>query len=106
MAEETTFDNMGEDLFETLGRDATYKPLTGSNVTCKVNLEKEIDPQPIGSESQAWASRLTLEYRLAEVGLQANRGDIFQIGSDQYRVQSVIEGDERFVKVAIKQIAN
>jgi hypothetical protein len=59
MSEETTFDNMAEDLFDTLGQDATYKPLTGDNVSCKVHLEKEIDPQPIGYESQAWASLIT-----------------------------------------------
>ena len=102
MSEELTFDNMAEDLFDTLGQDATYKPLTGENVSCKVIIEKEFDPQPIGSESQAWASRSTLEYRLDEVGQQANRGDIFTIGSTDYKVQSVIEGDQRFVKVAVK----
>ena len=102
MSEEETFDNMAEDLFETLGRDAIYKPLVGDNVSCKVHLEKEIDPQPVGYDSQSWASRMTLEYRLAEVGQQANRGDTFTVDSTDYKVQSVIEGDERFVKVAIK----
>ena len=102
MAEESTFDDMAEDLFDTLGIDATYIPITGNPVSCKVNRTKEIDPQPIGLDSQAWASADAIEYRLDEVGQQANRGDIFRIDDIDYTVQAVIDGDERFVKVAVR----
>jgi hypothetical protein len=102
MAEESTFDDMAEDLFDTLGIDATYIPVTGDPIACKVNRTKEIDPQPIGIESQAWATADTIEYRLDEIGQEANRGDIFRISNVDHTVQAVIEGDERFVKVAVK----
>jgi hypothetical protein len=102
MAEESTLDDMAEDLFDTLGQDATYIPITGDPVSCKVNRTKDIDPQPIGSEAQAWASTDSIEYRLDEVGQEANRGDIFRIGSTDFTVQAVIEGDERFIKVAVR----
>jgi hypothetical protein len=102
MSEENTFDDMAEDLFDTLGVYATYIPVTGDPVSCKINRTKDIDPQPIGFESQAWASADAIEYRLDEVGQEANRGDIFRISDVDYTVQAVIEGDERFVKVAVK----
>jgi hypothetical protein len=56
----------------------------------------------LGLESQAWASADAIEYRLDEVGKEANRGDIFRISGVDLTVQAVIEGDERFVKVAVK----
>jgi hypothetical protein len=34
MSEEITFDDMAEDLFDTLGIDATYIPVTGDPVSC------------------------------------------------------------------------
>lgn len=98
------FDDMEEDLFDTFDDivDATYTPTIGDPVSCRIHIEQQLDPQPLGYESQAWASRLTIEYRLDEVGQQANRGDIFTTDSVDYEVQSVIEGDQRFCKVAVK----
>ena len=93
---------MGEDLFDDLGQDAIYIPVTGDPVSCKVKHTKEIDPQPIGYDAQAWASSDIIEYRLDEVGQSASRGDVFRIGETDYTVQAVVEGDERFIKVSVK----
>ena len=105
MSEESTFDDMAEDLFDNisgLGRAATYVPVVGDPVSCSVNWSKEVDPQPVGYDSQTWASANTVEYLLDEVGQQASRGDKFLIGSTELTVQAVIGGDDRFVKVAVK----
>lgn len=98
-----TFDDALEDLFETFDdcQDATYIPLTGDPVSCRVNLTKEVDSQPLGSEGQTWSNLILLEYRLDEVGKRAIRGDIFKIGSVEYKVDSVYDGDSRLVKVAV-----
>jgi hypothetical protein len=103
MSDELTFDNVIEDIFESIAtsENAIFRPSVGDDVDCTVDLRQEIDEQPYASEGQAWAKRLTIEYRLEEVGQRANRGDTFIIDSVEYKVKAIIEGDSRVIKVTV-----
>lgn len=105
MSEEDTFDDIGEDLFDDQGVDATFTPAVGDAVSCKVNLEIGTDFQPGGLEAQVWGSETTIEYRLAEVGKEADEGETFTmtVGGTDYTVTDVVENDGRFVKVKVKE---
>lgn len=103
MSEEDTFDEIGEDLFDDLGVDATFTPSVGDPVSCKVNLEIGVDLQPGGLDAQVWRSETTIEYRLAEVGKEADRDETFTVGGTVYTVKDVVENDGRFVKVNVKE---
>jgi len=102
MSEEDTFDEIAEDLFDDLAVAATFTPAVGDAVSCKVNLEKGTDFQPGGLDAQVWGSETTIEYRLAEVGKEADRDEVFTVAGTDYTVKDVMENDGRFVKVAVK----
>ena len=48
MSEETAFDQMGSDLLNALGIDATFIPKIGDPVSLKVNFDQNVDLQPDG----------------------------------------------------------
>ncbi len=104
MSEEDTFDEMAEDLFDDLAVAATFTPAVGDAVACRVNLEKGVDFQPSGLDAQVWGTETTIEYRLAEVGKEADRGETFtmSVGGAVYTVKDVVENDGRFVKVNVQ----
>ena len=75
-------------IFNKLGQDATYQPLSGDPVSCKVYLKMDVEPQPIG-ETEVWEKGTTIEYILFVIGQEANAGDTFTIESDTYTVKAV-----------------
>ncbi len=97
------FDDMVGDLLRDpdFGQAATFKPKVGTNVTCYVILTKEISNQPLIGDGQAWESGLTIEYQLSDVGIEADRDDMFDIGSTEYVVRRILENDGLTVKVAV-----
>lgn len=102
MSEEATFDEIGEDLFDDLGQEATFTPSVGDAVSCQVHLYTGTENQPIGLDAQVWGSETTIEYQLDEVGKEADAGETFLIGSTTYTVKHVVENSGRFVTVAVK----
>ena len=103
MSEETTFDNLADDLFDTMAPDATFTPLVGNPVTgLNVSLVSEMDFQPGGYESSVHDVTKTVEYLFEDIGREAKRGEKFLIGSTTYTVEAVLENDLRFVKVSVK----
>lgn len=99
---EEVFAQASLDMFNELGEDALFTPLAGDPVDCKVILEQGVDLQPGGYSSQAYAQGTTIEYILASVGKEADRGETFEVGEDTWTVQAVEENDGTFCKVTVK----
>ena len=102
MSEETTFDNLADDLFDTMAPSATFTPLVGNPVSLNVSLVSEMDFQPGGYESSVHDVTKTIEYLFDDIGREVKRGEKFLIGSTTYTVEAVLENDLRFVKVSVK----
>lgn len=99
----TTFDEIAEDLFDDddFCVDATFTPSVGDTVWCRINLEIATEVQPAGLDAQVWGSQTTIEYRLDEVGKEADRGETFTVEGTVYTVKDIMENDGRFVKVSV-----
>jgi len=88
----TVFQQAAVDIFDQMGETAIYRPLSGPQVPdCKVLITKEIDLQPVGMETSTWQRTVMLECLSAEVGQEPDRGDRFEVGSDVYKVEKVLE---------------
>lgn len=98
------FDNAFSDLYTTHpeAQSATYTPRVGAPVSCTVFLDTETEYEPEGYQSQVWGSVKSIEYRLSEVGGEADEGDKFTIGSTDYTVIGVLENDGRFCKCLVR----
>jgi hypothetical protein len=101
MSEEATFDEMGEDLFDALGVDATFTPAAGDPIPLKVDFKNDIALQPTGYETRSWQGEKTIEFVLDEIGREPNRGEKFEIDGTDYTVQSIVENSGRFCKVTV-----
>jgi hypothetical protein len=89
----------------TIGRLATYMPLTGNPITnCSVNVETVSDPQPDGFQARVLDPETTLEYLLSEVGEEADINSYFTMADDGtvYTVKDLRENDGRTVTVVVK----
>ena len=67
MSIQTILDNAMTDLFNTVGEDATYTPVTGDACACKVWIQKDVELQPISFEGQAVEKSMLIECLLSEV---------------------------------------
>lgn len=101
MSEEATFDEMGDVLFDQLGVDATFTPAAGDPVSLKVHQKTELVMQPTGYETRSWQGEKSIEFILADIGREPNRGEVFEIDETDYTVQAVIANDGRFCTVAV-----
>jgi hypothetical protein len=103
MSEETAFDQMGADLFDALGVDATYIPKIGDEVSLKVNFDQTLDNQPDGYEGTVQGYIKTIEFVYSDIGKLPGDGDVFLIGSTRYDVERIFDHDGagRFVKVVV-----
>ena len=102
MSEESTFDNLADDLFSTMGQSATFMPLVGNPVSMNVDLKSETNFQPSGYESSVHDVTKTIEFLFDDIGREPKHGERFTIGSTKYTVETVLENDLRFVKVSVK----
>ena len=98
------FDAMIEDLFsdEDMTQAATYTPDVGAPVDCRVVLSLGQRNQPMGLEAQMWGSETTIEYRLDDVGREADAGETFVVDGTTYAVADALENDGFTVKVSVK----
>lgn len=90
-------------MFNALGQDAVFTPAVGDPVSCKVDIEKDVDLQPIGYEAAVWAKETLLECLLAVIGKEPDRGETFQVGSTIYKVKSIVKNDGTFVTAAVNE---
>jgi len=102
MSVESAITQAMDDLFADIGQAAVYTPSAGDPVACQVDISQVQTLQPGGFDGQVYAVRTTIEYRLAEVGVVASRGETFTVGSVTWTVDGVIEQDDRMVKVVVK----
>lgn len=89
------------DIFTKLGQVATFTPAGGSAVSCHVNVERDVELQPGGYETEVYAHGTTVEALLSEIANEPNTGDVFVVGAQIYTVQAPIENDGIFVKVQV-----
>lgn len=101
MSEEAAFDTMADDLFDQLGVDATFTPSAGDPVMLKVAFKSLLAMQPTGYETRSWQAENSIEFVLADIGREPNRGETFTVDSTSYRVEAVIENTGRFCSVAV-----
>ena len=92
---------MGDTLFDALGEDATFTPAAGNPVSLKVVLRNELAMQPTGYESRAWQGEKSIEFILADLGREPNRGERFTVEETTYTVQGATANDGRFCTVAV-----
>ena len=103
MSEETTFDQMAEDLFDTLGVDATFLPKIGASVELKVHFDQNVEYQPDGYVGRAQGYQKTIEFIYSDLGALPIAGDCFKIGSTRYSIKEILDHDGmgRFVRVVV-----
>ena len=99
---EEIFDQAAEDIFNQMGQDAIYTPNAGYPVECKINLERDVDLEPHGFDSQVWGRGITIEAILSVLGKEPDSGETFMVGETVYKVQTVQANDGRFVKMVVK----
>ena len=96
------------DIFIAAAENATYTPLGGTTINCKIFIDFNVMLQPSGIETQVWERGTTIEVSLssyAGVGIgtaEPNRGDTFVYEEVTYTVQAILENDGLTVKMAVK----
>ena len=97
-----------ENIFYHLGDDATFYPLDGDPITCKVNLDKDGQNEPDGFTTQARGEQTTLEgprHTLGKVPVAktAKRdGERFIMDDGTiYEVLGILETDNFFVLCSV-----
>ena len=99
---EEIFNQAAEDIFSEIGQDAIFTPSVGDSVECKVNLERDVDLEPHGFDSQIWGRGITIEAILSVLGKEPDSGESFTVDETVYKVQTVQANDGRFVKMVVK----
>ena len=110
---ESALQQAAEDIFLHLGEAAVFYPTDGPPVSCKINVEKDIQNEPDGFTTQARGEQITIEGLIRILGKipvarTPNRaGEKFivqipNIGAVTYEVRGIAESDERFVTCNVK----
>jgi hypothetical protein len=102
MSIQTILDTAMTDLFNHVGDDATYTPVSGSALPCKVWVQKDVQLQPIDFTGQAVESSTLIECLLSEVLTVPKRGSMFLVGTTTYTVQTLQANDGRILKLVVK----
>lgn len=101
---ETAFDKAAGDLFNRIGRDGVYQPVTGDPVDCKVVIEFDVDLEPLGFNAQVWGRGITIEAILSMLGKEPDAQETFTVDAIVYEVQTVQKNDGRFVTIVVKKL--
>lgn len=100
---EEIFNDAAEKLFNRIGRDAVYQPVTGDPVSCKVVIERDVDLEPSGFSAQIWGKGITIEAILAELGKEPDAEETFIVDEITHEILAIKENDGRFVTMVVKQ---
>ena len=101
MSEEAAFDEMGDDLFDELGVDATFTPAAGDPIPLKAAVKTSLEMTPTAFEARTWQGTGFIEFVLDDIGREPNRGETFTIDGDVSTIQAVTANDGRFCTVAV-----
>lgn len=94
-------------IFDAAGEDATYTPVAGDPVACKIFIDFDVNLQPAGMDAQVWQQGTTIEVSLSTedgigIGLQEpNRGDVFTYDGTDYTVQAILANDGLTCKMVV-----
>ncbi len=97
------FDNAASNLFNRIGRDAVYQPVTGNPVNCKVVIERDVDLEPLGLNAQVWGKGITIEAVISVLGKEPDAEETFTADGIVHEILTVKENDGRFVTVIVKK---
>jgi hypothetical protein len=96
------------DLFEAMGEDATFTPLTGDPVSLKAFIDFSVALEPMGFDGQSRQQRIEIEALLADLPHEPAEGETFEILSGDaqgtFEVRRVTFNDRFTVKAACKEI--
>ena len=96
------FATAATDIMEKLGASATFTPAVGDPVEdCHISIERDVELQPSGFDTEVYALGITVEALLSEVGGEPNRGDVFETETETFTVEAPISNDGTFVKVQV-----
>ncbi|MFA5458255.1 MAG: hypothetical protein WC119_10150 [Synergistaceae bacterium] len=102
MSIQTILDNAMTDLFNHVGQDATYTPVSGAALPCKVWVQNDVELQPFDFQGMAVEMTILIECLLSEVQAVPQRGSTFLVGTRTYTVQTVHKNDNRIVVLVVK----
>jgi hypothetical protein len=90
------------DMFEHIGKSATFTPQTGTPVELYVDYVENSNDQPIGFDATIPIQEKTIEYVFSDIGREAKNGETFTINGVTYTVQNKVASDGYTVTVAVK----
>lgn len=99
---ESDFDTAIEDIFDELGRDATFTPLGGDPVPVKAHKVERLENQPDGYDSIIMAGLMIIDLIIDDLPRVPRQGDQIVMGTDTYTVQAPLKNDGRCVSVIVK----
>jgi len=94
-------DNQGGFFPPNFSSLATFTPATGSAVSLRVELTKDVVPQPGAYDATTWTQQTIISCLLSDLPHEPNRGETFTISSATYTVAGVSENDQNFVEVLV-----
>lgn len=87
------------DIFASeIGSDAVFSPASGSDVPCRVIVNRDILMQPESMTAQVYERGISIESLLSEIGRAPVRGERFTVttetfGVETFTVQSLVRND-------------
>lgn len=102
MSIQNALDNAMTTLFSVMGADATYTPVSGAPLPCKVWVQNDVELQPFDFQGMAVEMTILIECLLSEVMTVPLRGSTFLVGTRTYTVQTVQKNDGRILTLVVK----
>ena len=87
-----------KDIFATI--TATYQPISGDSVSCKIVIDKEALLEPDSYDAQFVETGIVLEAFVDEVG-KPRIGSTFTAESVTYTVEKIDKNDGRFIRLIV-----
>lgn len=91
------------DIFEAMGEDAIFTPLTGEPVSLKAFIDFGVVLEPTGFDGQSRQESIVIEALLSDLPHEPLKGEMFEIDGITYAVGRVIGNDRFTVKLACKE---
>ena len=91
------------DIFDAMGEDAIFTPLTGDPITCKAFIDFGVTLEPDGFEGQSRGESIVIEALLSVLTREPLRGETFEIDGVTYKVSRITGNDHFTVKCACKE---
>ncbi len=95
-------DELLPDMFDVMGEDAVYTPLSGSPVNCKVFVDHDVQNEPRGFDAVTWQRWTQIEALLKDVVTEPSRGSSFSVEETNYVVEKILSNDGFTVVMAVK----